>query len=343
MTFGTEIIFFGIDILPPVIALVLAFVGSIIFSIAYKRVRKILEMVDKKTEKVSLIYIRNAVDAINKRIVHLLIFAAAFKIATPFIPDILSVVITVLIAFLAGSAFVSFLESVLDAWVESNAQSQSIRSMKFVAFTVAKAVVWIIIFTLTLANLGIDVTALIAGIGISGIAVGLATQKVLADVFSSFVIFLDKNILVGDWVETSSFSGTVEKIGIKTTHIRALSGEEIIVPNDAITSQVIRNTRSRKQRRVAFDININENTKTVSLEIIPSMVQDLANEFDTLEFNRCYLSDFGAGYYVFSVVLLEKSGDFKGYAQTVNDFNIALIKELKKKKIDIVNPRYVNV
>ena len=133
---------------------------------------------------------------------------------------------------------------------------------------------WTIAFLLVLDNLGVDVTALIAGLGVGGIAVALAAQNILGDLFASLSIVLDKPFVLGDFIIVGDFMGTVEHIGLKTTRVRSLSGEQLVFPNHDLLTSRIRNYKRMQERRVVFSIGVLYETPVAQVREIPQIIQE---------------------------------------------------------------------
>ena len=336
----------NIYLFPILYAAVFVLCGCMVVCVLYNRIGVFLKKISHKTDSVYDDLVYSVYQSVSIRVLYLLTltFGLLFFIPFPdFIDTVLRTIQVALLLFIVAGGLIALFEKIIALWVEKNAKSQSARSLGEVAVTIIKIVIWLFGLVILLGNLGIDVTALIAGIGISGIAVAFATQKILADVFSSFVIFLDKNILVGDWIETGSYSGTVEKIGIKTTNVRSAFGEEIIIPNDQIVSTIVRNARTRRSRRVDFEFNVDGETTPKKLAEVPGIITTTAQTIPTVTVDRCHLADFSSGYFVFKAVYHESSDSYNDYAIAQGAFNIEVVKALNKKNINIVNPRYVHV
>jgi small-conductance mechanosensitive channel len=152
----------------------------------------------------------------------------------------------------------------------------------------ARIVVFSILFLFTLSNLGIKITTIIAGLGVGGIAVALALQKILGDLFSSLSIVLDKPFVIGDFIIIDQYLGEVEKIGLKTTRIRSLSGEQIIFSNSDLLAARIRNYKRMKERRVVFNLHLAHETPTDKLRSAVSIIKAVAMSMKRVRFERCH-------------------------------------------------------
>lgn len=170
---------------------------------------------------------------------------------------------------------------------------------------VGYVLIWLVLGILLLNTYGVNVSALVAGLGVGGIAVAFALQNVLKDIFSSFSIVFDKPFVVGDFIIAGDYVGTVEEIGIKTTRIRSLSGEQIVISNGDLLESRIRNYRTLGERRVMFSIKVDYDTTAEQLAKIPGMITKLLEKHEDVRVDRVHLqslTDYGpqfeAVYYV---------------------------------------------
>jgi len=197
---------------------------------------------------------------------------------------------------------------------------------------------WVIVGIMVLANLGVNVTSLITGLGIGGVAIALAVQNILSDLFSSFTIFLDKPFQVGDYIKVGKDSGNVEHIGLKTTQIKTLRGEALVIPNKELTSTRIQNFRHMKRRREAFTFGILYNTPKKQRVEIPEMVQSIIEGIEGLEFERCHFAQLADSSLNFEVVYYVNSSDYTLYMDTKQQVNLALMEAFEKKQIEFAYP-----
>lgn len=199
---------------------------------------------------------------------------------------------------------------------------------------------WILGILLVLQNLGINITSLIAGLGIGGIAVALALQNVFSDLFSSFSILFDKPFTVGDFIIAGTTSGTVEKIGIKTTRLRAVSGEQIVVSNAQLTSAVIQNYKRMEERRKVFNFGVTYETSAKVLDTIPSIVKEIIEQDDSTRFMSAHFKEFGDSAYVYEVIYYVTTPDYFEYLTIHNGISLKLINAFRNKKIEMAYPTH---
>lgn len=177
-------------------------------------------------------------------------------------------------------------------------------------------VIWSIGLIFLLDNIGFKVSTVIAGLGVGGIAIALAAQAILGDLFSYFVIFFDKPFEIGDYIVVGDKSGTVENIGIKTTRIRSLNGEQIIFSNTNLTSSQLHNFKRMEKRRVLFNVKIDYNTHRPLLQEIPDIIKSVVEKQNDVTFDRSNISSFGDYGYVFETVYYIDDPDYNLYMDT---------------------------
>jgi len=207
-----------------------------------------------------------------------------------------------------------------------------------------KAVVWFIAILILLSKLGIDITALIAGLGIGGIAVAFALQNILADVFASFSIYFDKPFKEGDFITVGNESGTIKKIGLKTTRLESfISGEEIAVPNRTLVDSIVHNYQNMDFRRVKLIFRVEYNTDVKQLEKIPKYVKEIiesikVNGEKIAKLNRVHLANLGDFAIEYEVLYTINSNDYDVYMDVRQEINLELIKKFRKEGIKFAYP-----
>lgn len=192
---------------------------------------------------------------------------------------------------------------------------------------------WLLGLLLVLSNLGINITSLIAGLGIGGLAVALAAQRILGDIFSSFSIYLDKPFREGDYIVTGDHSGFVKKIGLKTTRIQALEGEEVVIPNQELTQSRVRNYKRMQQRHIEFDVIVASDTPGDKLRKIPQIARSIIDKMGLLRFERATLNKFAKSGITFTIVYDVRNSDYDSYINLQQEINLQLIEEFRKEEI----------
>jgi len=204
--------------------------------------------------------------------------------------------------------------------------------------TVAKIIIWIIGFLFILSNLGINVMSLIAGLGVGGIAIAFALQKILEDIFSSFTIYFDKPFQVGDYIVIGEDSGTVEKIGLKTTRIRHLEGQELVVSNRELTSSRIHNYKKMKKRRVSFNLGIDCGTPMSKQKKILKIVEQIFKKIKKADLDRVHFKEFGDFALIYEVVYFINNRSYEEYMDVQQEINFAIGTQFEKEKIELAFP-----
>ena len=191
---------------------------------------------------------------------------------------------------------------------------------------------------MVLSNLGYNVTTLVAGLGIGGLAIAFALQKVLEDIFSSVSIYFDKPFEIGDFIIVGEQMGVVKKIGIKSTRIQALQGEEIVISNRELTSVRIQNFKRMEKRRVAFSFGVLYSTSNAKLKKAIEMVKKIVEKAEHADLDRVHFKAFGSSSLDFEVVYYLKSRDYNVYMDTQQEINFAIKEAFEKEKIEFAYP-----
>jgi small-conductance mechanosensitive channel len=208
----------------------------------------------------------------------------------------------------------------------------AVGSLSIISFVINVAI-WAMVLLLTLDNLGIDITALIAGLGIGGIAVALAVQNVLGDLFASLSITLDRPFVVGDFLILGDFLGSVEYIGIKSTRLRSLSGEQIIISNSDLLGSRVRNYGRMNERRVVFATRLPYETPLEQLEQVPGVIRQIIESEQNTRFDRSHLAAHAPGSIDYETVYYVLSSDYNKYMDIQQSINVRLHRELEQRGI----------
>jgi small-conductance mechanosensitive channel len=201
-----------------------------------------------------------------------------------------------------------------------------------------RTVVWALVALLVLDNLGVDITALVAGLGIGGIAVALAMQNILGDLFASLSIVLDKPFVVGDFLMVGEFLGVVERIGLKTTRLRSLSGEQLVFSNTDLLGGRIRNFGRMFERRVVFGLGVTYDTPRDKLKLIPDIVREAVEAQQDVRFDRSHFSKYGDYSLAFESVYYVLSADYNRYMDIQQAINFAIHERFEQEGIEFAYP-----
>ncbi|HEX5168335.1 MAG TPA: mechanosensitive ion channel domain-containing protein [Cyclobacteriaceae bacterium] len=199
-------------------------------------------------------------------------------------------------------------------------------------------VIWGIGLIFFFDNLGYDVTAIIAGLGIGGIAIALAAQNILGDLFNYFVIFFDRPFEIGDFIVVDDKKGNVEYIGIKTTRIKSLSGEQLVFSNSDLTKSRIHNFKKLQRRRIVFTVGVTYQTTKDQLVEIPQLMKTAIEEAGTTTFDRAHFATFGNFSLNFEAVYFVESAEYNIYMDVQQKINVSLFEAFEKRGIDFAYP-----
>ena len=198
--------------------------------------------------------------------------------------------------------------------------------------------VWVIGIVFLMDNLGFDISAVVAGLGIGGIAIALAAQAILGDLFSYFVIFFDRPFEVGDFIVVGDKVGNVEYTGIKTTRIRALSGEQLVFANTDLTNSRIHNFKKMERRRVLFKLGVIYQTTADQLEEIPKLVREIIEKQEDAVFDRGHFANYGDFSLNFEFVYYVLGSDYVKYMDTQQKINMSIYRTFENKGIEFAYP-----
>ncbi len=201
-----------------------------------------------------------------------------------------------------------------------------------------KGVVWAVGFVFLLDNLGFDISAVVASLGIGGLAIAFAAQGILGDLFSYFSIILDRPFEIGDFLVVGDMVGTVEQVGIKTTRLRSLTGEELIAANTDLTNSRIQNFRRMRRRRIVFTLGTTYETPQAKLEAIPRLIQQAIDATEGVSFDRAHFSNFGAHSLDYEVVYFVETSDYTAYMNAQQTINFALKASFDQEGIEFAYP-----
>ena len=203
---------------------------------------------------------------------------------------------------------------------------------------IGQVAVWSLVALLSLENLGIDITALVAGLGIGGIAVALAVQNILGDLFASLSIVLDKPFVIGDFLIVGDLMGTVENVGLKTTRVRSLSGEQLVFSNTDLLNSRIRNYGRMYERRVAFRIGVTYETPREKLKRIPGIIREVIEGRENTRFDRSHFMEYADYSLNFETVYYVLSSDYTVFMDVQQDIYFALHERLEQEGVEFAYP-----
>jgi small-conductance mechanosensitive channel len=200
---------------------------------------------------------------------------------------------------------------------------------------VARILIWSLVLLVALDNMGVNITALLAGLGVGGVAVALALQNILGDLFASLSIALDKPFVVGDRLEIDTFGGKVERIGIKTTRLRSDSGEQIILSNADILKSRVRNFARAEEQRALATIRVSYETPTGVIKGIPKLIEGIVREQPNARFDRCHLKTLGDSALLFELAYFVRQPAVNSSLDLQQAVNLRILEEFRRLDVDV--------
>lgn len=340
-------IYFGNSIKDFIICL-----GIIIISILIVRVFKflVLRRLKKFAEKSKTTVDDIIISAIEKFLLPLFYFVAiylgiSYLKLQPNVKKILDSAIIVITTYFAIRFFASLVRfAIRHYWEKKEDQGEATASLKGLANFIS-FLIWILGVIFLLDNLGFNISTIIAGLGIGGIAIALAAQAVLGDFFSYFVILFDKPFQIGDFIIVDNYLGVIEKIGLKTTRMASLTGEQVVFPNSDLTKARIHNYKKMRRRRVVFQIGVIYETSLENLKAIPPLITDIIKSIENATFDRSNFANYGNFSLNYETVYYIESPDYNLYMNIQEKINLRLFEEFAKRNIVFAYPTqtlYVN-
>ena len=214
---------------------------------------------------------------------------------------------------------------------------QAATTLKLIGYAV-QGLLWLLVVLLALDQLGFDVTALVAGLGIGGVAIALAVQSVLGDLFACAAIALDKPFVVGDFIVVDDLRGTVESIGLKTTRVRSLDGELLVFSNGDLLTSRVRNFKRMQERRIQFAVGITYGTRPAKLRRIPGWLREAVEAQPKTRFDRAHFKGYGDSSLDFEMVYYVIEPDYNVYMDVQQSLNLAIYERFAAEGVDFAFP-----
>ena len=269
-------------------------------------------------------------------VLNILVFYFAVKTLSlhPKVERAVDVISVILITYFIIKMITAALRFGLDSYIKSKSTEEEeaqrrIKQMRGIT-AIVSFFIWVLGFIFLLDNLGFEITTVIAGLGIGGIAIALAAQAVLGDLFSYFVIFFDRPFEIGDFIVIGEFRGNIEHIGIKTTRVRSLSGEQLVFGNSDLTSSRIQNFKRMDRRRVVFKLGVTYQTPAEKIEQAVKVVEQIIIDHPDVTYDRGHFATFGAFSLDLEFVYFVLSNDYNQYMNIQQDVNFRVLREFEK-------------
>jgi small-conductance mechanosensitive channel len=331
---------FGNTVLKYFIALAIFLVGITVVYVFKKYILSRLKKISAKTQTNIDDLLVKAIEKSLIPIIYFGIFYAALytlKLSQDFVTGLnfaTKIIITFFIVKTIISAIGFAFKSYAQKSEDSDRREKQLRSIN----GLANLVIWIIALLFLLDNIGVQISAVIAGLGIGGIAVALAAQAVLGDLFSYFVIFFDRPFEIGDFIIVGDKVGAVEKIGIKTTRIRAIGGEILIFSNTDLTNSRVHNYKKMERRRVVFKLGVTYQTTAQKLKLVPQIVKQIIEQQTDATFDRGHFLSYGDFSLNFEFVYYVAGADYNKYMDIQQAINLTIYEAFEKEGIEFAYP-----
>ncbi len=332
--------FLGNPVYEYLIAIAIVIASVIVMGIGKRWVAKTLSAIGEKTGRPIFSYMSSILGKTIFPVFYYLIFVIALvPIDMPqswreIVNGIGSILVTVAIIRFFTETIAFAVDNYSRRHPENTAQIQGLKSLS----AIGKLVVWVLGIVGVMKSLGYDINGIITGLGITGIAVALAAQKILGDLFSYFSILLDKPFEPDDYIVFGEYSGTIEKIGLRTTRLRSLTGEQLVISNSLLTESSIRNYKRMVQRRALFQLGLPFDTPIEKLKEIPGIMKEIIDRNPDLRFSRAHFSNIGAYSLNFDIVYWVDKSDYLVYMDAQQGINLAIMEAFKAKGIEFAFP-----
>ncbi len=314
--------------------------GSAAVRIAWLLLSKRLGVRAEKTGSAADSALLKGIGKYLRPIAYLTVFDLSAKLLTlsPAITGLLDTAVLALAAVLGGLFASSLLTFVFSRyWARKGQDADNEPAVKWIS-GIAKFLVWTLALILFLDNTGAEINSLIAGLGIGGVALAFAAQSILADIFCYFTIFLDKPFEVGDFIVAGQQMGTVERIGIKTTRLRSLNGEQLIFSNTDLTGSRISNYKTMRQRRVLFTLGVTYDTPADTLREIPGLIRSIVESVPDTSFGRAHFAAYAAYSLNFEVAYYVLSPNYDLYMDIHQQINLRIKEQFDRRGIVFAFP-----
>ena len=313
-------------------------VFRLIFNFAVKQLDKIAKRTETKLGNI-------AVDALkNSKFWFFAVLAAFFGSMKLNLGEyeFLPLKILILATFVQLGIWLSVIfYDVLDNWNQKN-NSNSDKNAGFTIINgIGKFLIWSLVLLLILDNLGVKVSSLLAGLGVGGIAIALAVQRILGDLFASISIMIDKPFEIGDFIMIGDIRGTVESIGIKTTRLRSITGEQVVISNGDILDSRLNNFKRMAERRITFTFGVSHKTQREHLPEITILVKNIIESQSDARFDRGHLKGFDASSVDYEFIYWVTKPDFPSYMDVQEKINLAVLDAFTEKGIEMARPTQV--
>lgn len=305
--------------------------------------RILLNRISRLFEKYSSSFAELFEEITKKRVYPLIYFLTFYIIFTQLrtialLDNIIRIFLIILTVIYTVLVLQDVLTYIIKKYWDKKQKSEEQQKLLSITLIAVRIVIWSIALLFILDNLNIQITGLITGLGIGGIAVAFAAQNILNDLFNYFTIFFDKPFDIGDFVIVGNYKGSIEHIGVKTTRIRSLSGEQLIISNTDLVNSRVNNYKRMERRRINFSFGVTYDTSLEKLKQIPEIIENIIKEVEGTEFDRAHFSEYAEFSLLFQVVYYVTDSDYKVYMDIQQKINYRLYEELEKLGVEFAFP-----
>ncbi len=264
--------------------------------------------------------------------------ASTTLVLSPFLEKAIHIGGVVLLTFLAVQFLIAISRYGIRTYVEKQGEDALREHAVAGLLMMIRVIAWILGSVFLLDNLGFRISTVVAGLGISGIAVALAAQAILGDLFSYVTIMFDRPFEIGDFIIVGDDMGVVQKLGIKSTRLSSLGGEQIVLSNKDLTDSRVRNYKRMERRRVLFRLGVTYQTRLDQMREIPGLIRDIVSGIEDAVFDRAHFASFGDFSLVFEVVYYVIGNDYNKYMDIQQQINYRVQEEFEARKIEFAYP-----
>ncbi len=315
-------------------------VGIVVARVVKKRILILVKKWTEKTETKLDDYLVKGIEKFGLPILNIVILDSAlhYLVCPEKITKIISNTLGVVITFYIIRMISALIRLMLESFVSKLDEGQEKLKQLDGVMLIVNGIIWILGLLFLFDNLGYNVTTIVAGLGIGGIAIALAAQNILGDLFNYFVIFFDRPFEVGDSINVDGKAGTVEYIGIKTTRVRSLTGEQLVFANSDLTKSRIHNFKRMDRRRAVLTLGVVYETTHEQLAKIPTLIEEVIKAEPGVTFDRAHFAKFGAYSLDFEVVYFVESAQYLTYMNVQQAINLKIFKVFEDAKIGFAYP-----
>ena len=323
-------------------AIILFFVyGTLLFVLRFqlKKLLKTLQTMENKTNETA--FITSCIKILSKWFIILVAFyGASFNITrNPSFPDGARTSVNLVLLIVVTRYILKFTGQIIDEIFEEIVERrQDLQHLSEFLKLIVKAIVWIFVSIWFFLQLGVEITAYLAGLSILGLATAFALQSTIADVFASITLYLDKPFEIGDSIKVGADAGKVEYIGLRSTQIRTGVGNLLVISNRELVGQRIHNNSNMKERRIVLNLGVDCATPVTKLKKIPQWAEKIVNKVENTRFNRAHLTTLGAYSWDFQIVYYITTSAYDTFLDAQQEVNLNILEKLEKEGINIPYP-----